>query len=53
MAQNRMPEVCYNGSGYLDITARNAICKADNDRLRERRRIVIEKIYEVVKRRRG
>ncbi len=36
MASNRSPDVSYNGSGYFDRTARDAICRADRDLLKLR-----------------
>lgn len=31
MASSRSPNINYNGSGYLDVTARDAIIKADRE----------------------
>ena len=37
MASNRNPEVRYNGSGYADKTAGEAITRADRDLLKLRK----------------
>ena len=47
MASNRSPDIKYNGSGYKDLTARDAICKADKDLLRKRRKSVMDKLRRV------
>ena len=49
MALNRSPDVMYNASGYLDKTARDAICKADRDLLRLRRLQLINRLNSVAK----
>ena len=45
MASSRSPNINYNGSGYLDVTARDAIINADRKQLTERRKRVIDKFY--------
>jgi hypothetical protein len=47
MASSRSPNINYNGSGYVDITARDAISKADREQLTERRKRVMNKFYEL------
>ena len=47
MASSRSPDINYNGSGYFDETARNAIINADRKQLTERRKRVINKFYEI------
>ncbi len=47
MASSRSPNINYNGSGYVDLTARDAISKADKEQLTERRRRVMNKFYEI------
>ncbi|MGN1201691.1 MAG: hypothetical protein ACI4RF_00235, partial [Eubacterium sp.] len=41
------PNIKYNGSGYVDLTARDAISKADREQLTERRKRVMDKFYEL------
>ena len=48
MASSRSPDINYNGSGYFDETARNAIINADRKQLTERRKRVINKFYEII-----
>lgn len=47
MASSRSPNVNYNGSGYLDATARDAIINADREQLTARRKRVMNKFYEI------
>ena len=47
MPMSRSPNIKYNGSGYIDLTARDAISKADREQLTERRKRVIDKFYEI------
>ena len=47
MASSRSPNINYNGSGYIDVTARDAITKADREQLTERRKRVMDKFYEI------
>lgn len=47
MALNRSPDIMYNGSGYVDKTARDAICKADKDLLKLRRLKVINRLHSI------
>lgn len=47
MPMNRSPNIKYNGSGYVDLTARDAISKADREQLTERRKRVMDKFYEI------
>ena len=47
MASSRSPDINYNGSGYFDETARNAIINADREQLTERRKRVMDKFYEI------
>lgn len=47
MPMNRSPNIKYNGSGYVDLTARDAISKADREQLTERRKRVMDKFYEL------
>ena len=47
MPMNRSPNLKYNGSGYFDLTARDAISKADREQLTERRKRVMDKFYEI------
>lgn len=47
MASSRSPDINYNGSGYFDKTARDAIINADRKQLSERRKRVINKFYEI------
>lgn len=47
MASNRSPNEKYNGSGYLDITAHDAIINADREQLTARRKRVIDKFYKI------
>ena len=49
MASNRSPDVRYNGSGYADRTASEAICKADRDLLRLRRQQLMNRLRSVAK----
>ena len=49
MASNRSPDVRYNGSGYADRTASDAICKADRDLLRLRRQQLMNRLRSVGK----
>ena len=49
MASNRSPDLKYNGSGYEDLTARDAIYKADKDLLRKRRKNVMDKLRRVAR----
>ena len=44
---SRSPNIKYNGSGYVDLTARDAISKADREQLTERRKRVMDKFYEI------
>ena len=44
---SRSPNIKYNGSGYVDLTARDAISKADRAQLTERRKRVMDKFYEL------
>lgn len=47
MPMSRSPNIKYNGSGYVDLTARDAISKADREQLTERRKRVMDKFYEI------
>lgn len=47
MPMSRSPNIKYNGSGYVDLTARDAISKADREQLTERRKRVMDKFYEL------
>ena len=47
MASSRSPNINYNGSGYLDVTARSAIINADRERLTKRRKRVTDKFYKI------
>ena len=47
MPMSRSPNIKYNGSGYIDLTARDAIYKADREQLTERRKRVMDKFYEL------
>ena len=47
MPMCRSPNIKYNGSGYIDLTARDAISKADREQLTERRQRVMDKFYEI------
>lgn len=47
MPMSRSPNIKYNGSGYIDLTARDAISKADREQLTERRKRVMDKFYEI------
>ena len=47
MPMSRSPNLKYNGSGYFDLTARDAISKADREQLTERRKRVMDKFYEI------
>ena len=47
MPMSRSPNIKYNGSGYIDLTARDAISKADREQLTERRKRVMDKFYEL------
>lgn len=47
MASSRSPNINYNGSGYIDVTARDTITKADREQLTERRKRVMDKFYEI------
>lgn len=47
MKSSRSPNIKYNGSGYVDFTARDAISKADHEQLTERRKRVMDKFYEI------
>ena len=49
MASNRNPEVRYNGSGYSDRTAGEAIMKADRDFLKLRRVQLMNRLRSVAK----
>ena len=49
MATNRNPEVRYNGSGYSDRTAGEAIMKADRDLLKLRRLQLMNRLRSVAK----
>lgn len=49
MASNRNPEVRYNGSGYSDKTAGEAIMKADRDLLKLRRLQLMNRLRSVAK----
>ena len=49
MASNRNPEVRYNGSGYADKTAGEAIARADRDLLRLRRMQLMNRLRSVAK----
>lgn len=44
MANSRTPPYRYNGSGYLDKTAGEAISKADKELLKVRRKKTISKL---------
>lgn len=47
MASNRSPNGSYNGSGYFDKTARDAICRADRDLLKIRELQLINKLQAI------
>lgn len=47
MTSSRSPDIKYNGSGYVDKTAYDAISKVDRESLKIRRRRVIDKINEI------
>ncbi len=49
MASNRSPDMCYNGSGYVDKTARDAIYRADRDLLKVRRLQLMNRLHSVAK----
>ena len=49
MASNRNPEVRYNGSGYSDRTAGEAIVKADRDLLKLRQLQLMNRLRSVAK----
>ena len=49
MASNRNPEVRYNGSGYADKTAGEAIMKADRDLLKLRQLQLMNRLRSVAK----
>ena len=51
MASNRNPEVRYNGSGYADKTAGEAIMKADRDLLKLRQLQLMNRLRSVAKER--
>ena len=40
-------DVSRNGSGYIDITARDAIYRADRELLKQRRRRTLERLHKV------
>jgi len=47
MASNRNPDTSYNGSGYFDKRARDAICRADRDLLKLRETQLMNKLQAV------
>ena len=47
MAASKDPNMKYNGSGYVDKTARDAICKADSELLNQRRTQLVNKLRMV------
>ena len=47
MASSRSPNINYNGSGYLDVTACSAIINADREQLTKRRKRVMDKFYKI------
>lgn len=47
MNSSRSPDMNYNSSGYLDLTARDAIANVDRERLKLRRKRVIEQMYKI------
>lgn len=47
MEKSRSPDINYNGSGYFDITARDAIINADRKQLTERRKRVMDKFHKI------
>ena len=49
MSSGRSPNIKYNASGYVDLTACDAIKKADRENLKERRKRVMDKFYEIAK----
>ena len=49
MASNRNPEVRYNGSGYADRTAGEAIVKADRDLLKLQQLQLMNRLRSVAK----
>lgn len=49
MASNRSPDVRYNGSGYTDKTAAEAITKADRDLLKLRQLQLMNRLRSVAK----
>ena len=49
MASNRNPEVRYNGSGYSDRTACEAIMKADRNLLKLRQLQLMNRLRSVAK----
>lgn len=49
MASNRNPEVQYNGSGYSDRTAGEAITRADRDLLKLRQLQLMNRLRSVAK----
>lgn len=49
MASSRKPQVRYNGSGYTDKTAAEAITKADRDLLKLRQLQLMNRLRSVAK----
>ena len=49
MASSRSPDINYNGSGYLDLTARDAIYKADKEMLKKRRKRLEKKLRQIAR----
>lgn len=47
MAASRGSDVKFNASGYVDKTARDAICKADSALLNQRRAQLVNKLRSV------
>ena len=47
MASSRSPDINYNASGYLDLTARDAIIKADRMLSRKRKKQLEDKLHKI------
>ncbi len=47
MASSRSQNINYNGCGYIDVTARDAIINADREQLTGRRKRVMDKFYKI------
>ena len=49
MSLGRSPNIKFNASGYVDLTARDAIQNADRENLKERRKRIMDKFHEIAK----